>query len=166
MNTAMRMEDEILELYAGLCREAARCELHSLRAIKDGRPELAPLFKSLGMSLNMQAKRFMLQIRGTITTIDDSIKEVYNQILPGSASEYERLANQAELIGNKALETGFSHSAKIQRKNSSLYRQVASDQQVSKYHVCDFCGYVARNKAPEQCPICTAPKKRFLTVAP
>ena len=164
MRNEMLMEAEILELYAGLSREAARCELHALRAVKDGRPELVPLFKSLGLSLTMQANRFMMQIRGMVTNTDDTIEEIYSTILPASIEEYEQLARQAEQLGSRALTTGFDHSAKIQRKNASLYRQVENDRQASDYHVCDFCGYVSRNSAPENCPICTAPKRRFTLV--
>ena len=157
----MLMEDAILELYAGLAREAARCELHALRAVKDDRPELSPLFKSLGLSLTMQANRFMMQIRGTVSSTDETIEEVYRTILPASIEGYELLAERAEQLGSRALATGFDHSAGIQRKNTSLHRQVEKDRRSSDYHVCDFCGYVSRDALPEHCPICTAPKKRF-----
>lgn len=164
MRSEMLIESEILELYAGLSREAARSELHALRALKDGRPELAPLFRSLGLSLTMQANRFMLQIRGIVTSTDDTIEEVYGTILPDSIKEYEKLATQAEMIGNRALATGFDHSARIQRKNGSLYRQVKKDRQISDYYVCAFCGFVFRDSVQDQCPVCTAPKKRFKRV--
>ena len=166
MKRTIHMEGEILELYAGLCREAARCELHSLRAVKDARPELVVLFKSLALSLRRQAERFMVQIRGMVTDTDDAAAEVYQTILPASIDEYEKLARRAGQLGSKALSTGFDHSARVQRKNKSLYRQVAKDCRATAYHVCDFRGYVARDHAPESCPICTAPKKRFLKVAP
>ncbi len=165
MRKEMLMEAEILELYAGLAREAARCELHALRAVKDGRPELAPLFTSLGLSLTMQAKRLMMQIRGMVSNTDETIEEVYRTILPASIEEYEQLARKAEQLGSKALLTGFDHSAKVQRKNSSLQRQVEKDRRAGDYHVCDFCGYVSRDTAPEKCPICTASEKRFKLVA-
>ncbi len=165
MRKEMLMEEHILELYAGLAREAARCELHALRAMKDGRPELTPLFRSLGLSLSMQANRFMLQIRGTISSTDETLAELYGSMLPASIAEYDRLANQADQLGSRALATGFEHCARIQRKNASLYRQVEKDLRPSEYHVCDFCGYVSRDSLPEQCPICTAPKKRFQQVA-
>ena len=158
------MEEEILELYAGLCREAARCELHALRALKDRRAELAPLFRALALSLTRQANRFMVQIRGVITTTDRAEQEVFGSIVPASIDTYERLAVQAARIGSRALLTGFRHSAGVQRKNAALYRQVDRDRRASEYHVCDFCGYVQRNHAPEQCPVCTAPQKRFLRV--
>jgi len=164
MRKEMLMEDEILELYAGLAREAARCELHALRAVKDGRPELAPLFTSLGLSLSRQANRFMMQIRGTVTDSDASLEEVYGKILPDSIEEYAQLAGQAEQLGSRALATGFDQSAKVQRKNGSLYRQVDRDRQAGEYYVCNFCGYVCRDSAPEKCPICTAPSKRFTQV--
>lgn len=164
MRNEMLMEEEILELFAGLSREAARCELHALRAIKDNRPEMVPLFKSLGLSLTMQAKRFMMQIRGMVTNTEKTIKEVYQSILPASIEDYEELTRKAEQLGSKALVSGFDQSARIQRKNTSLYRQVAKDRRTSTYHVCNFCGFVSRDSKPEKCPVCTAPDKRFILV--
>ena len=165
MRKEMLMEEEILHLYAGLRREAARCELHALRAAKDNRPELAPLFRALSLSLTRQAERFMVQIRGMVTTTDAALEEVYGTILPASIETYERLSLTAERLGSRALATGFQHSAGVQRKNGSLYQQVDRDRQASEYHVCDFCGYVHRNSAPENCPVCTAPRSRFIRVA-
>jgi len=165
MRKEMLMEAEILELYAGLCREAARCELHALRAVKDKRPELASLFKSLGQSLTMQANRFLLQIRGMVLNTDDTLHEVYETRVPDSIAAYEQLAWTAQRLGSRALSGGFEQSAKIQRKNASLYRQVNKDKRAAEYHVCDFCGYVSRDTPPEHCPICTAPKRRFIRIA-
>jgi len=164
MRKEMLMEAEILELYAGLCREAARCELHALRAVKDNRPELTPLFRSLGQSLTMQANRFLVQIRGMVYTTDAALQEVYQAIVPDSIEEYEALARTAERLGGRALTGGFEQSARIQRKNASLYRQVEKDKRVTDYHVCDFCGYVSRDTSPEHCPICTASQGRFIRV--
>jgi rubrerythrin len=159
------MEEEILELYAGLSREAARCELHALRAVKDGRPELAPLFRSLAVSLERQANRFMLQVRGMVISTEDSVAEVYERVLPASMEIYEQLTLQAQRLGSRALAAGFDQAARIQRKNASLYKQVAADRRTTQYHVCDFCGYVNRNEPPDGCPICTAPRKRFIRIA-
>ena len=71
MRKEMLMEAEILELYAGLCREAVRSELHALRAVKDKqRPERIPLFRSPGQSFTLQAKRFLVRIWGMVSTAD------------------------------------------------------------------------------------------------
>ena len=164
MRKEMLMEAEILELYGGLCREAARCELHALRAVKDGRSELVPLFKSLAISLSMQANRFMMQIRGVVSGSEETLQEVYVEIVPASLEAYEQLAVRAQQLGSRALAGGFTQSAGVQRKNISLYRQVKNDGQASEYHVCNFCGFVARNAAPENCPICSASRKRFIQV--
>jgi len=165
MKKEMLLEDTILELYAGLAREAARCELYVLRAMKDERRELIPLFKSLAMSFTMQANRFMIQIRGRVYGTDETVEQVYRTILPGSIDEYEQLARQAKQLGSKALATGFDHAARVQRKNGALLRQAEQDQRPADYYVCDFCGFVCRDTAPEKCPICTAPKRRFKRIS-
>jgi rubrerythrin len=32
------------------------------------------------------------------------------------------------------------------------------------YYVCEVCGYVAEEEAPDRCPICNAPRKQFKQV--
>jgi rubrerythrin len=105
----MIMEETILELYAGLCRETARCGLHALRAVRDNRAEPAR-------------------------------------------------------VGGRALTTGFDHFVRVRPKNGSLYRRVDRDRRNSGFYVCSFCDCVNRDTAPDNCPDCTAPAKRFVRI--
>ena len=155
------MEDELLDLFARLSLSSARIKVFAARAKKDGRPELARLFLAMAESQRMQAKRFLMQIRGAIDSTDENEKSVFAVSLPLAIEEYKKLMEEADRIGSKALSTGFRHSGEVDRLLLELHGKLHEQDPETDYYVCDFCGYVSRNTAPERCPICTAFEKRF-----
>lgn len=158
------MEEKLLDLFALLSRSSTRSKVYSMRAIKDGRPRLAKLFLALAESQAMQAQRFLMQIRGTIGATDENEKIAFVTELPRVIDEYKELVAEAEQEGFKALATGFSQSREVDRLLLEIHDKLNEQTAETEYHVCDFCGYVAVDEPPDNCPICTAPKSRFQKV--
>lgn len=158
------MEEKLLNLYARLVREAERCNLYGLRAEKEERHDLATLFRALALSHSMQARRFLMQIRGSVSDSTGNIDMAFTVELPAFIADYEMLMAEAEAVDSKALASGFRQSAGIQRMNTNLYQQLSSHPGRHDYYVCDFCGFVAADSPPKNCPICTAPQKRFVGI--
>lgn len=155
------MESKLLDLFARLSRLSARNRLYAMRARKDNRPQLARLFLALADSQAMQARRFLMQIRGAVGATEENEHTVFATEFPEAISEYQELLAEAEQAGSKALATGFRHSAVVDRLILELYGKVTEPGPETDYYVCDFCGYVATHEPPDNCPICTAPKNRF-----
>lgn len=160
-NKIITMEQQLLLLYARLKREAERCRIYALRAKKDGLPASSRLFRALAASLDMQAQRFLVQLRGMVGSTAENEKQVFTEELPGFIKEYNSLLAEARHAGSKALETGFMHSTAVQENNLALSSHLGDAGQDKEYYVCDFCGYLAVDEPPENCPVCTAPKRRF-----
>lgn len=160
----MTMEDQLLTLYARLKKEAERCTIYAMRAKKDGKNELSHLFRALAVSQNMQAQRFLVQIRGGVSSTDINEQTAFSEEIPAFIKHYEQMLIDAEQEGNKALETGFKHSKSVQQRNLDLHAHLSETERDAEYYVCDFCGYITEGEPPDNCPVCTAPKKRFLKV--
>ncbi len=160
------MEEKLLTLAGLLFRQASRSTMYALRADKDKRPELAVLFQALAESHARQAQRFLVQARGTVGSTEKNVAIAFTEELPTFIDLYENLQREAQEIGSKALITGCKHSLGVERMNRNLLQRLSDDPQVRRYYVCDFCGFVSPDNAPEFCPICTAPKKRFIEIAP
>lgn len=158
------MEVKLLDLFARLSLSSARIKVFAARAKKDGRPELARLFLAMAESQKMQAKRFLMQIRGAIDSTDENEKSVFAVSLPLAIEEYKKLMEEADRIGSKALSTGFRHSGEVDSLLLELHEKLHEQDPETDYYVCDFCGYVANDEPPDNCPICTAPKNRFQKV--
>ena len=156
------MNDHILLLCGQLFKQASRCTMYALRAKRDQRPDLALLFTALAESHSRQARRFLLQVRGSIGHTPANLTAMEEDELPGLITLFEELGREAEHIGSRALATGSDHSLRIAWMNRSLLARLREQPRTREYHVCDFCGFVAVDTAPDNCPICTAPRRRFI----
>ncbi len=161
----MTMEEKLLILYAQLVKETARLELYALRAKKDHQAESALLFKAAAASHAAQARRLLMQLRGFIGDTATNLNISIDQEIPTLKQDYEDLGKTAEEEGNKAISTGCDQSMRIEQLNISLAKQLSTDGKITSYHVCDFCGFVATNRTPAQCPICTAQSRRFMEIS-
>lgn len=158
------MEDKLLDLFARLSRASTRSKIFAMRAKKDGRPALAKLFLVLAESQTMQAQRFLMQMRGTVAATEENRQAVLTDELPAAIDEYLELMAEAEQYGSKALTTGFRHSSNVDKILLTLFKNLKEENLDTDYYVCDFCGFVIKDSPPDNCPICTAPKKRFKKV--
>ena len=161
MEEKMEMEEKLLEIVARSARSAERYKLYALRAKKDEQPRLASLFLAIAESHAMQSKRFLMQIRGAVGTTAENEQKAFAEDIPAAVQGYELLLEEAEGLGSKALQTGFRHSGDVEKHHLELYNRMKEREQETEYYVCDFCGYVAEDEPPENCPVCTAPTPRF-----
>jgi len=155
------MESKLLDLFARLSRSAMRSRLYAMRARKDNRQELEKFFLALADSQAMQAQRFLMQVRGTVSATDDNEQAAFQVELPAAIEEYKKLLQEAEQLGSRALTTGFSHGAEVDRLIIELHDTLGERPEDTDYYVCDFCGYIAVDEPPANCPVCTAPRNRF-----
>ena len=112
----------------------------------------------------MQAKRFLMQVRGAVGTTDENEKTAFTEDIPATIREYQLLMKEADLEDSRALSTGYRHSGEVEKHHLEIYNSLDEQRQDTKYYVCDFCGYVAEGEPPDNCPVCTAPKNRFKKV--
>lgn len=160
----MKMETQLLMLFARLKKEAERCRVYAMRAKKDNRPQLSALFQAISASQDMQAQRFLVQLRGGVDSTVNNERLAFAEELPGLIEEYTAMLAEAREVGSRALETGFLHSSAVQERNLELHRQLERLPRETEYHVCNFCGYIAAGEPPDNCPVCTAPKIRFVKI--
>jgi len=157
----MKFEKELLMLFARLKRESERSKVYAMRAKKDGQPQLSLLFRALSASQAMQAQRFLVQIRGGVGTTTENEKTAFEKEIPAFIREYNAMLTEAKKDEARALETGFRHSTAVQQRNLDLHSRLDRQNRDTEYYVCDFCGYVATEEPPDNCPVCTAPRNRF-----
>jgi rubrerythrin len=153
--------EKLLVLFAQLTKESARCKIYAMRAKRDGHPELSLLFTALSASQAMQAQRFLVQIRGSVGSTPENETTAFAEEIPAIMGEYKTMLAEAGKRGMKALETGFQHSMEVQQRNLDLHSRPNGRPEDTGYYVCDFCGYIATDEPPDNCPVCTAPKSRF-----
>ena len=153
---------EIEKSFLEVSRAAARKKLYALRAEREGNSQLARLFRAIAISEEAQATRFLLQLRGQIGNNQQNCKTAFKEEIPHLRDQYEHAMDIAATAGERAMQSAFSQSAKVQRVHLSLSRKLENNPAVeTAYHVCSFCGFIMEGHAPDNCPICTAPTSRF-----
>jgi rubrerythrin len=88
---------------------------------------------------------------------ETTVNEVYYpQFIQEAEEEQERAA---ALTFSQARDVEEGHAALYKRALSAMLRDEAHD-----YYVCQVCGYIAEQEAPDQCPICNAKQEKFRLV--
>jgi rubrerythrin len=80
------------------------------------------------------------------------------------------MLEQAEAEGHRA-KAMFAYAVKAEAVHAELYKRAlgavaqGGDLTEAKFYLCPFCGNIEFGNPPDVCPICGAPKAKFVEVA-
>lgn len=160
------LQEHLQKLFLEMTRGAARKRIYAMRARQDGNKALASLFSAISNSESAQAARFLTQLRGQTGSNEQNCTLAFTDEIPATINLYEQAVQLADDTRNKAMHSACSQSARVQRIHLSLKKKLdrkstLDENSTASYHVCQFCGFIMEGKAPDNCPICTAPPSRF-----
>lgn len=146
---------------------SARHTAFAQKADHEADPRAARLFRALSESKSVQARRCLLLLRGRI----GATRENMESALAGERLAYEQvfpaLIQDAETEGMKTAEMVFSQSREVAPVQADLLEKALEAEKETgpvDYYVCQVCGYISENRAPEKCPICGAIPGKFKLV--
>jgi rubrerythrin len=163
------LHEQLQHLFLKMTLGSARKKIYALRAKQEGQTELADLFSAISSSEAAQAARILVQLRGQTGSNEQNRAQAFEHEIPATIEACEKTAQLAGDCQDKAMHGACSQSARVQRIHLSLQKKMewrntqGQDHPIS-YHVCRFCGFIMEDKAPDICPICTAPAGRFQKV--
>lgn len=160
------LQEQLQQLFMRMTLGSARKKIYALRAQQEGDSDLAAFFLAISNSEAAQASRFLIQLRGHTGTNEENCAMAFEQEIPATIDSYEETSHLASDCRDKAIHGACSQSVRVQRMHLSLKKKLAKksrqdENSTVSYHVCQFCGFIMADKAPENCPICTAPASRF-----
>ncbi|MDO9043534.1 MAG: hypothetical protein Q7U64_14515 [Desulfocapsaceae bacterium] len=161
------LQEQLQKIFMEMARGAARKKIYAMRAEQEGNKALASLFLAISNSESAQATRFLIQLRGQTGPHEQNCSWAFDQEIPATINLFEQTGQLASDLQEKAMHSACSQSAKVQRMHLSLKKKrdrKNTQNNTTNYHVCQFCGFIMEDKAPENCPICTAPASRFQEV--
>ena len=162
----MATSDNLKEAFAGESQANRTYLAFAKKADTDGRPQIARLFRAAAAAETVHAHahlRVMGGIKGTAENVQAGIDgegHEFRDMYPGFVRE-------AEAEGNNAAAMSFKNAMAVEEIHHGLYSQAAGalkqdkDLPEARIFVCQVCGNTVLGEAPEKCPICGAPKKRF-----
>jgi rubrerythrin len=153
--------------FAAESAAAARNEAFAKKAEKENYPQLARLFRALAAAETVHANKYLLILRGKVGSSEENLKYAFENDINANEDEYMRLVQDAIDEGFGGAEKFFSQSKEVASIHAELYEKASETllkDKYQKYFVCNICGFIIEDEAPEKCPICGAVKTRFKSV--
>jgi rubrerythrin len=154
------------EGFAAESKAQVRDLAFAIKAEQDGYPQLAGLFRAIAESEGVHAFHH-LRFLGAVADTQENLQAAFERE-NFARDTYPEFIKDANEEGNPAIATIFGYHRDVEREHAKLYEKALDrmlDPEGVDYYVCEVCGYVAIGSAPDNCPICNAPKDKFRKVS-
>ncbi len=162
-----RIKEALHQAYAGEAKAALRLKVFARKAEEEGYPQIAKLFRVISFSEEIHGERALRLLR-EIGSTEENLRESFESETKVAQVAYEKSLKLAYDLGEKGAAWHFTVSRDVEETHGRLYKRALNDlmeDREATYHVCPVCGYVSDIGAPEACPVCGAPKERFIRFA-
>ncbi len=159
-----KTEHNLSLAFAAESKASARNAVFAMKAQKEGYLQIAHLFRAVAEAESVHAKRFLRLMRGKIGSTEENLETAFQNEIKANAEAYPKLIKDAAEEGMKVVKNAFVESRDVESMHADLYKNALNDllsDQQTTYHVCQVCGFVSEETAPDRCPVCGAVKKKF-----
>jgi rubrerythrin len=156
--------DDLKAGFAGESQANRKYLAFAKKADEEGFPQVARLFRAAAHGETVHALnhlRAMGGIKSTAENLDAAIAGEHYEVI----TMYPDFIKDAEAESAKKALSSFKWAWEVEKKHEALYRQALKDldkeTEMFDYWGCPVCGYISERSAPEKCPVCNTPGKRF-----
>ncbi len=163
-----KTEENLADAFAGESQANRKYLAFAKKADQEGHKQVANLFRAAAAAETVHAHAHLNVMGGVKST-----KENLNAAIDGEGFEYTKMypeyIENAKAEGNKAALRSFDFAKQVEKIHHDLYTKALGELEAGKiveksYFVCPVCGNTFENEVPEACPICGAPKERFMKI--
>jgi len=161
---AEKTEKNLAHAFAAESRASARNVAFAMKAKKEELHQLARLFRAVSNAEAVHANRFLLLMRGKVGSSEENLKTSFENEIRANLEEYPKLINDATDEGEKGALKAFSQALKVEKQHEALFKAAMKDMladESTDYFVCQICGFIKKDTAPDNCPVCNAIQSRF-----
>ena len=162
-----KTEKNLAHAFAAESKAAARNRAFAMKADHEEYAMIARLFRAVADAESVHAQRYLNLMRGKIGTTEENLEAAFQNEIKANVEEYPKLIKDAADEGIGAAERALSQSRDVERGHAELYKQAMNAMLADRetdYYVCQVCGYISTDEAPEKCPVCGAVKRKFKRV--
>ena len=163
-----KTEKNLAYAFAAESKASARNATFAKKAEMEGYAQIAPLFRAVSEAESVHARRYLMLMRGKIGSTQENLETAFQNEIKANVEEYPKLIEAAADESHKAALKAFSHSRDVESQHADLYKKAINDmvaEREAEYYVCQVCGYISEDEAPDRCPICGAIKEKFKSVS-
>jgi len=149
-------EENLQSAFAGESQANRRYLFFADKAVKDGYPQAARLFRAVAEAETIHA-------RNHFAAMDVGEHYEFTRIYPP-------FIEQAEIENNERAQRSFEYANEVEQVHHGLFEAAMkafdAGQQLKDepYFICPVCGNTVAGEAPEKCPICGALGSSFKRV--
>lgn len=161
-----KTQENLYTAYVGEAKAAVRLLGFAEKADKEGYPQVAKLFRAISAAERIHAVKHLRHMK-VIKSTEENLEASFEGETSISENIYPEFIRQAGEDGDKGAEIGFSYARDAEQVHAGLYKKAMAHMAVDEeptYNVCSVCGYVVDGAAPDECPVCSAPKEKFFEV--
>jgi rubrerythrin len=161
--------DNLKESFAGESQANQKYRAFAKKAEQEGLPNIARLFRTTAEAERIHAEGHLKALDGIAST-----RENLQAAIEGETYEYTTMyppmLEEAQAEGHRA-RVMFGYAVKAEAVHAQLYKRALEaaaqgvDLAEAKFYLCPFCGYIEFGIPPDVCPVCGAPKAKFVEVA-
>jgi len=163
-----KTEKNLAYAFAAESKASARNATFARKADLEGYSQIARLFRAVSDAESIHAHRYLLLMRGKIGSTEENLETAFQNEIKANVEEYPKLIKDASAEDNKSALKAFSQARDVESLHAELYKKALNDmvsERETEYYVCQVCGYISEDEAPEKCPICGAVKDKFKSVS-
>ncbi len=162
-----KTDKNLMVAFAGESQANRKYLAFARQAEAEGYIQVAKLFKAAAEAETVHALNHLKisgNVKSTLENLDDAVSgETYEfkEMYPGFiATAKEEKSKQAEWSFDIANKVEQIHSKLFQ--NALVALKEKKELPKVEYYVCSVCGNTVEGEAPDKCPICGAPKEKFI----
>jgi rubrerythrin len=159
-----KTEKNLAYAFAAESKASLRNATFARKADMEGYSQIARLFRAVSDAESVHARRYLLIMRGKIGSTEENLETAFQNEIKANVEEYPKLIKDASEENSKNALKAFSQSRDVESRHAQLYKKAITDMLADReaaYYVCQVCGYVNEDEAPDKCPICGAVKEKF-----
>ena len=161
--------NNLKEAFSGESQANRRYLAFAKKAEEEGLKSVAKLFRAAAYAETVHALNHL----GIIGEVKSSVENLETAV-SGETFEFDKMYPEfieaANAEGNAKAVWSFRVANQVEKIHAGLFSKAVENLKDGiesvdvDYYVCEVCGNTVAGEAPDRCPICMAPKKRFTKV--
>lgn len=162
----MSTEKNLKEAFAGESQANRKYLAFAKKADEEGYSTVAKLFRATAEAETIHAHAH-LRILGEIKSTKENLQTAVDGETYEFTKMYPDFIEEAKNEGHKQAQKSFELANEAEKVHGDLFKKALEniDQKENlDFYLCEVCGNIVLNNAPDKCSICNAPTNKFRKV--
>lgn len=165
---ADKTHNNVYTAFVGEAKAYHRLMAFARKADEEGYTQIAKLFRAIAAAEGVHAERHLCLLgEAVVKSTEENLASSFERETTVNKVYYPQFIQEAEEEGERQAALAFSQARDVEERHAALYKRALNAllrDETHDYHVCQVCGYVAGQEAPDRCPICNARRELFRLV--